>query len=251
MHTLVRCPHRVKWCGDLESIDWSHDGARLAFGVTSFGSKNPYNGLHVVNLRTGKDSQLVHEGEHREYGWFDVDWAPDGRRLAYATDGHIAIVNADGAGRRILQTGTVGHDHSPSWSPDGRWIAFASRLDGVSAVCVIRADGFGRRLLARDGAMPAWSPDGSRLAFYGKDRTQFVTTNGKLLAPRPPFRAGVPVGINGPPVWSPDGKKIAMSNRRKGTWVMNADGTRLRLFTPYSGDSVVSQWERPAWRPRR
>jgi Tol biopolymer transport system component len=73
-----------------------------------------------------------------------------------------------------------------------------------------------------------------------------------LLASWPPFRAGVPVGINDPPVWSPDGKKIAMSTRHNGTWVVNADGTGLRRLTAYSGDSVGgSQWQRPAWRPHR
>jgi Tol biopolymer transport system component len=251
LRTFVRCPRRVRWCGDLESIDWSPNGTSLAFGVTSFGARNPYNGLHIVNFRAGHDRQLVRQGQFGEYDWFDIDWSPDGSKLAYATNGHIAVIDAEGANRSVLQTGTVGHDHGPSWSPDGRWIAFASKHNGHSSIYVIGADGSDRRMVARYGATPAWSPDGRRIAFRGLDRIQYVSPNGRLLAPGIPFRPGVPVGINGPPVWSPDGKKIAMSNRRNGTWIMNVDGSGLRRVSPYAGVALaISQRPRPAWRPR-
>ena len=251
LRTLIRCPGRARWCGDLESIDWSPEGTSLAFGVTSFGARNPYNGLHIVDFRSHQDRQLVRQGQFGEYDWFDIDWAPDGRKLAYATNGHVAVIDGDGTNRRVLETGTVGHDHSPSWSPDGRWIAFASRHDGHSSVYVIDADGSERRMVARYGATPAWSPDGSRIAFRGLDRIQYVSPNGRLLAPRIPVRPGAPVGINGAPVWSPDGRKIAMSNRLNGTWIMNVDGTALRQVSSHSGDAVdISHRPRPAWRPR-
>ena len=250
LRTLVRCPDHVRWCGDVESIDWSPDGARLAFGVTSFGGTALYNGIHVVNVRTRRDAQILMVGENREYDWFDIDWAPNGRRLAYSSNGTIALINADGTGRTVLRTGTVGHDHSPSWSPDGAWIAYSSRHEGTSSVYAIRADGSQRRLLVLLGAAPAWSPDGTRIAFRVPAGIAFVTPNGKLLAPRLPFLPGVAVGINGPPVWSPDGKKIAMSNRRYGTYVMNADGTNLRRVTSYAAGIALGQPIRPAWRPR-
>ena len=78
---LVRCPGRqTDWCGEVESIDWSPDGTRLALSVTSFGRANP-NGIHVINLGSGRDTML-------DVGccdWFDLDWSPDGTRLAYVT----------------------------------------------------------------------------------------------------------------------------------------------------------------------
>jgi hypothetical protein len=46
---LVRCPGHVRWCGWVESLDWSPNGRWLALSVTSFGSANPYNGIHVVD----------------------------------------------------------------------------------------------------------------------------------------------------------------------------------------------------------
>jgi WD40-like Beta Propeller Repeat len=249
LHTLVRCPDRARWCGDLESIDWSPDGRRLAFAVTSFGAVNPYNGLHVVDLRTRGDRQLLKAGQYHEYDWHDIDWSPDGRRLAYATDGRVVVINADGSGRSVLDTGTTGHDHAPSWSPDGRWIAFVMRHDGVPSVYAIRTDGSQRRLLVRHGGAPAWSPDGTRIAFRAANGIEFVSPNGKLLAPGPPFRVGTPVGIDGPPVWSPDGTKLAMSNSPEGTYVMNADGSQLTRLTTHSVGVASGERPRPAWRP--
>lgn len=245
LHTLVRCPHNRSWCGELESIDWSPDGRRLAYSVTSFANANPSNGLHVLDLRTDRDIRL--RGAVVDWTWEDLDWSPDGQRLAYSSSGKIKLVDVDGSGNTVLPTGTVGHDNGPSWSPNGAWIAYGSRANGHSSIYVIRVDGSQRRMLVPFGATPAWSPDGKRIAFRGHNGIQFVSPNGKLLAL--PFRAGSPVGINGPPVWSPDGKKIAMSMPRYGTYVMNADGTGLTHLTPRAAGAVVTKSLRPTWRP--
>jgi dipeptidyl aminopeptidase/acylaminoacyl peptidase len=249
LHVLVRCPQRATWCGEIESIDWSPDGRRLAFGVSSVGLANPYNGLRMFDQVSGTDRLVLKPSDSpREYDWFDIDWAPDAKRLAYVSGGRISLVNVDGTGRTLLQTGTVGRDHSPSWSPDGAWIAYATR-DGYSSVYVIRPDGSQRTLLARHASAPAWSPDGQRIAFVRDGGIVFATPSGRVLPPRPPYRAGVPVGIAGAPVWSPDGTKIAMANQ-SGTYVMNADGTALVRITSKSLGVWMGQPPRPAWRPR-
>ena len=58
LHYLVRCPDHAKWCGEVESLDWSANGRWLALSVTSYGAANPYNGIHIVDLATGVDRQL-------------------------------------------------------------------------------------------------------------------------------------------------------------------------------------------------
>ncbi len=55
LHPFIRCPDRAEWCGEVMSVAWSRDGARLAFSVTSFGGPAAFNGLHIVDLRTGQD----------------------------------------------------------------------------------------------------------------------------------------------------------------------------------------------------
>ena len=251
LHKLARCSVHLRFCGEVESIDWSPDGRSLAFAVTSMSTKSPLNGIHVLDLRTGRDVQILKAGQHGEYDWPSLDWSPDGKRLAYAANGGIAVINADGSSRELLRSPKDRFDRAPSWSPDGAWIAFASSgPQEYPGIWAMRADGSQRRQLVRFGAAPAWSPDGSRIAFHAtRAQIEFVSPNGKLLSPRPPFRAGTPIGINGPPVWSPDGKKIAMSTRRYGTYVMNADGTGLERLTPHAVGVSIGQPPRPAWRP--
>ncbi len=251
LHKLARCSTHGRWCGEVESIDWSPDGRSLAFAVTSISMKNPFNGVHVLNLRTGRDVQILKAGQYGENDWESLDWSPNGKRLAYTGNGGIAVINADGSARKLLRPPKGRFDRAPSWSPDGAWIAFASSgPEEYPGIWAMRANGSQRRQLVRSGAAPAWSPDGSRIAFHAPlAQIEFVSPNGELLSPRPPFRTGASVGINGPPVWSPDGKKIAMSTRRYGTYVMNADGTGLERLTPHAVGVSIGQPPRPAWRP--
>jgi Tol biopolymer transport system component len=104
-----------------------------------------------------------------------VRWAPDGTRLAFATDARaagdpaLAILDIPSGTvhrlRRYPAGGSV-----PSWSPDGRRIAFAALvpLRGGFFMCrvVIAApDGTPQGTLAAPGAPVdvTWSPDGARL----------------------------------------------------------------------------------------
>ena len=185
LHYLVRCPGEAKWCGEVESLDWSANGRWLALSVTSYGAANPYNGIHVVDLATGVDRQLRF-CRPPECDWFDLAWSPDGARLAYVTGGAIHLINRDGSRDRPLRTRTAGAISSPSWSADGTRIAFAARPQPhePSSVYIIRADGTRRALLARGASAPAWSPDGTRIAFASRcDGIKLVTPPARTSHP--------------------------------------------------------------------
>jgi TolB protein len=141
--------------------------------------------------------------------WSEVQtpvWSPDGRRLAFqqgrGANRVLYVVGSDGRGRQRLLP--VASDAGPAWSPDGRMIAIEGRRGSLhDGIHVVRADGSGRRRLARRGYGPAWSPDGTKVA-YALTSIHVIDADGTghraLTRPR---------GRSSSPVWSPDGRRIA------------------------------------------
>lgn len=256
LHYLVRCPGHVKWCGWVESLDWSPNGRWLALSVTSFGGSNPYNGIHVIDIVTGVDRQLT-SCVPRECDWFDLDWSPDGAKIAYVTNNRIYVIERNGSGPRLVQTGVRGTLSSPSWSLDGKRIAFANRPwpHGPSSVYAVDSDGAHRALVARDAAAPAWSPDGRTIALVSRcGGIKLVTPTGRDVTPgRGSCRV---IGAVGVPIWSPDGGRIAIARvgwtsmyGRAGIFVMDADGRNLRRLTPETAQGVVNGRQDASWQP--
>jgi hypothetical protein len=256
LHTLVRCPDRARWCGEVESIDWSPDGRRLALSVSSVGLYNPYDGIRIIDLRTGQDRRIRGCNDPPgECDWFDLEWSPDGTKLAYVSSGNIVLIDADGSDRHLLRTGTEGSDTRPSWSPDGSSIAFGNSLDGRSSVYVVGVDGSNLRLLAERASTPAWSPLGTAIAYRTGCGIQLVSPAAPAAVPSCRNAIGVP-GL-GWPVWSPDGAKLAAAGtsrrgtgpRSGGTWVMNADGSELERVSDQVFSVSMGPQPRASWRP--
>ena len=228
----------------MEGIAWSPTGGKLLFSSTTISIFSRYDGMHVLDLKTGKTTRAGGEG-------FSPDWSANGRiALVEPTDfgfsvGSIYIRRIDGPTARqvALATGTDGYDSSPSWSPDGDRLVFATRHNGESTISIIDADGSHRRLLTRHASWPAWSPDGSVIAYRAPCGVELITPNGADVTPGARSGCGS-LRIHGVPQWSPDGRRIAIATPQS-VYVMDKDGTR-RSFIRFSS---FGAWYRTIFGP--
>jgi TolB protein len=245
-------------CGHASGVAWSPDGKQLAIAALSIARFSPYDGLDLLNIRTGTLTNVLPYGKACSPGPFDglgydVNWAHDGKHVAFTCLApKIQVIDVKSATHRAISTG-LGNVTSASWSPDGTQLAFAAGSVEHSAIYVIDANGRDRHLVARHGRAPAWSPTDALIVYRAPAHgaacgaLRLVTPEGQDATP--PTAAG-PCHQFGPqqagaPEWSPDGTQIAVSSNR-GLYVVQADGSNLRRISTggaYSG--------RPAWRPRQ
>jgi len=189
---------------------------------------------------------------------FQVAWAPDSRRVAFAGGDAIRVANAEGSSGRV-----IGNGEQPAWSPDGKSLAFVRSdpsspgpskmwlevmragvdrtigagsgfLDlawspngkwiayGSDRLFVVHPDGSGRRELLNSGAIdPAWSADGRYLAFSGHGLSIADVATGAIRVIEPEFTSGV--------AWSPRGHLLAFGSTG-GLKLADAGNGNVRLL---------------------
>jgi Tol biopolymer transport system component len=252
LHPFIRCPYRAEWCGDILSLAWAPDGTRIAFSVTSYGGTAEFNGLHIVTLKTRQDfwTLLPSMGTPS-----NLEWSPDGSKVVFDASGSIYILGVNGFHLRRLRTGSPDGavDRSPSWSADGTRLVFTTRQNKHVSISLINLDGSHRRLLATQASAPAWSPDGKTIAYRTRCGIKLVTPAGRDVTPaNPPFVCHA-IGLAGDPVWSPDGRKIAILGAPSftpATFVIDANGRRLKLLTHATGRAVAPGFRDASWQPQ-
>jgi TolB protein len=129
---------------------WSPDGKAIAFACRG----DAGNAIFTVPADGGEPTKV-----YGEQGACEPHWSPDGRLLAYETETHVATIQPDGKGNRLLTT-FGGVQRYPRFSPDGKSVVFCQGASerGPWELYIIPSAGGRPRKVTEDGSdmNPDW-----------------------------------------------------------------------------------------------
>jgi Tol biopolymer transport system component len=222
---------------------WSPNGRLLAFR----GYYGPGDGQYdLYAVGAGRCSRLT-----RGSNGSSPSWSPSGRQVAFTpAGGGVDVVSTGGTGLRRLTVPTAAYaDGAPAWSATDR-LAFVRsyHAQNSSEIYTMNADGRGVTALTHGAPGfngPSWSPDGKFIAVvanpYSTGAIQVASSNGTgahVVSPRS--------WSSSSPTWTPGGKVVflAKAGGRTSAYIVNPDGTGLRLLYPGLNASAIT------WSPR-
>jgi Tol biopolymer transport system component len=132
-------------------MPWSPDGKRLLLGTG--------HGDVVLEVKTG-----VRRYVRDELATDLLAWSADGKSLLFLADRDVYAAPADGGPPTRLMRLAQLEPGDLRQSSDGKWISF-ERYGARDELYVVRTNGTGLHLIARDAGSSAWSPTGERLVF--------------------------------------------------------------------------------------
>ncbi len=221
---------------------WSPDDKRLAF-VTDHGD------VVALDVKSGVRHRIA-DGSNG----LGLAWSPDGKRVLFIGDSNDALYTAPargGQGLRLLRLpGDVYPGARLRWSADGKWISLFDADYFPAKLYVVRADGTGLRLIARNARDVAWSPTGERIAFSGQRGVVVLDVahaRRRQLTRTPTTHYG-----KTSVAWSPDGQRIVYTRNALGRgdfhnqlWTVKADSSDQRAVTqgfPDDGSDHPDVW---------
>jgi len=173
----------------------SPDGSRFAYVVEN----DEPSRIHIVTADGARTTMIA----SRSSGDSSPVWSPDGRRLAFLSNGalpHLAVAEI-GGGVRVLDITAPGLGSPIVWWPGGR-VVYASTDLGLLGIDLAT----GSRRLLRGLRNPVFSPDGSRIAYTAggecRDRVGIYVANADGSSARRVSNSCRVVGTDGPDILS-------------------------------------------------
>lgn len=212
--TQVPIPEEARSSNGFSDLALSPDGEKVAFVARGdvFAASAEDGGIATrVTTSVAAESEVV--------------WAPDSRRIAYASrrSGNTDLFLydfRDMTETRLTEGESV--DVTPRFSPDGNRVAFARNGREIRVLDLESGD---QRVIAEGllwvspytGAEPlVWSPDGEWLAWLATDNRAFTNV---WLAPSSGGEArpasGLANSFGGSIAWSPDGRTIYFDTQHR------------------------------------
>jgi serine/threonine protein kinase/WD40 repeat protein len=240
------------WPGQsLGNFHLSPDGAFLAYSahknVLAAGKQKAVGRLRVWDVASGKE--LFHQ-DRDEFGFYELAFSPDGRRLAASCPGGTACrvsVWDLVAGKELLGLDVPGMVNGLCFSRDGRCLAGALMLQLDECELRLWDAATGKELMNRQHysgwiGTPAFNGDGTRLAVmageYGWRMEVHVldTTDCKEMFP-PLKRHRAAVHQLG---FSPDGRRLVSSAWSSGLPGNVLPGSELKVWDAVGGRELLT-----------
>lgn len=217
---LLTIPHILK-TPVIGNFALAGNGKSVALSLSTLGKQ-------TIWMIPGDDSVGGPIATTEGSGERDVDWSPNGERIAFVgTRGdqwHVFISDPEGENARQV-TRHDGQDRRPRWSPDGTHLAFLSKRDrsdtGWDVWVTPITEGRPWQLTSHpfDEADPRWSPDGTQIAVTfraGRHVNRRIgvasSVGGDLVDLLPADWQGDSFDAR----WSPDGTKLVFVSDEHG-----------------------------------